>query len=200
MKDYYSLKKLEWPSETYATRHVDGTVTDAELTTDLLVWKETPKTSQQTKELHRRYKDLRGIKGRNAMVYLNTRTEDFDGEKTERDQVLLKLCTDGTESDCFRKLCEARDYMVKQERKCIALYPPKGNHLGPSYRKMVECIFGQSNIECTIYFQDLDKKSKMLTKRNGTYAVIVRREQGGTYADLLKKVKDTIGKENGMNQ
>ena len=200
VEDYCKLKGLEWQSGAYVSRHVNGSIADAEHTADLLVWEESPKISPQSEELLKRYKELEKTKGKQAAVYLRTRTEDFEGEGTESEQILLKLSTDSTESDCFRKLVYAREFMRKRERKNIAMYPPKGNHLGPDFRKMVECAFGHTDIKCTVHYWNPGGKNKGAA-RGGTDAIIIRREEGRTYADLLKKVKDTINNDNkGANQ
>ena len=130
---YDRIKKLDWPNEVYMSRYVGGSIVDVEVHTDLLVWEESPKISTQSNGLYKWYEDLRNARRKKAAVYLNSRTVDFDGKKTERDQILVKF---GTEHDCFLKLRESRELMMKQGKRSIALYPAGGSHLGPSYRKM----------------------------------------------------------------
>ena len=200
IEGYRKIKEQEWPSELYMTIRVDGAVEDAELTTDVLVWEEVPKISQQTSGLYKRYEALRSLKGKKAAAYVKTTIEDFNGGTTERDQALLKLQTDGSEDDCFHKLKEAREFMEKRGRQHIALYSP-GSFRGQAFRKMIECAFGTSDVKCTVYYKGMDREDKRTARKNNTNAVIVTREQGGTYADLLKKVKEVVNKdEKGISQ
>ena len=184
----------------YDTRHVNGTIAEAEHTMDMLVWEETPSTSLQTTELRKRYKDLNNNRGKKAVVYLQTRTEDFEGVQTERDQILLQLVTNGTEEDSYTKLGEAREYLEKQGRERVALYPPEGCQTGSHFRKMVECVFGSSSIKCTVYYKKVERRDKVPGKGRGTDAVMIRRDKGCTYADLLRKVKSKLDNDKEANR
>ena len=195
--DYMRLKNLSWPEDVYTTRRVDGSV-EENTESDILVWNEQPTNSGQTAELFRRFEDIRKAKGDRAVVFLTAKTMDFEGRETVRDQTLLKLSVDGTERDCFEKLKQTREFLRRRGRVKVALYPPGGSHRGYIFRKMVECAFGGSDIECTVYYRGTTGKdtkapaAEAARRARATDAVIVGREEGKTYADLLRMVKKKI--------
>ena len=192
IEEYRRIKNMDWPKEVYSTCHIEGSVTEIGNDTDLLVWEETPKSSRQTEDTFKRYRELGTAKGERAYVFLTSETIDEEGVVTKADQILIKMTTDGTEEDCFRKLKSLKDMMMERGRKRIALYPPCGNQNGPAFRKMAECLLGTiKGIECVIYYHTPAMKEQKPRQRN-TDAMIISREKGKSYADQLRRIKDEI--------
>ena len=160
---------------------------------DFVVWNEGTQAGVQTKKIVRKYQDLKEMKGKIIYLYLTTKKVDTQGNTTETDQVVTKIETGCSEDDCYQNLRQVRDFMIKNGRKCVALYPPGFDNRGDILRKMAECVFVNTEIKCCVYYSRGRREAG--GRDRDTDAVIVSRE-GQTYADLLRAVKDGIKDEN----
>ena len=198
IQDYFRVKDLDWPNEVYRTRHSESPIVETENDIDLLVWEEIPKLSKQTEDTFKRHRELTTAKGEGAYVILKSEILNDEGEVTKTERMITKMTTNGTEQDCYEKLEILRNKMSERGRKRVALYPPGGDHNGPVFRKMAECVLGKiKDIECTIYYQTMERKEQKPKQRN-TDAVIIRRDPNISYADQLRKIKDGLKNETNM--
>ena len=113
------------------------------------------------------------------------------------EKILSKIETDGTEEDCFGKLQQVKEFMVKNGRTMLALYPPVDEENGDTLRRMAECVFGGTTyIKCIVcYRKGRRTPPKAMREREKTDALIVSCAKGQTYADLLRTVKEKIKDE-----
>ena len=190
-EDFARIKGLAWAEEVFSsTSHEDAPITQAGKDNDLIVWDEGEVAAQQSKKIMDKYLELRELAGDKAYLHLCTKSEDADGNCRSREQTISKIRTDGTERDCFVKLTEARDRMLDRERTKIAVYPPVGDDNGELFRKMTESIFAGTEIKCSVHYQHKRRE----TQKKDTDAIIISQE-GKTYTELLKTVKQGIKEE-----
>ena len=190
-EDFKQIRNFEWPEETYvSTKHEAGQVTQTGKETDILVWDEGEDNGSQTRRAMAKHPELRELEGDIAHLYLGVESEDASGKRRKSEQVITKIKTNGSERDCFQQMVRVRERMVEKNRIRVATYPPGTDENGEVFRKMAECVFAGTNIECGVYYQH---KTKEPHKRE-TEAIIVKQE-GKTYAELLRSIKIGMGKE-----
>jgi len=192
IKDFDTIKNMQWKESLYTTKIVNESVVRAGRDSDLLVWQEKPREGAQTERILNRHEELRETRGDAVHVYLTSKTVDGDGTERIQEQVLIKRTTDGSEADCFDTLKEVRQWMSEHGRGALALYPPCEESRGPLFRKMIECVFAGSGVACAVHYEAPLTGAVARREREVTSAIIVGKPEGGTYADLLKKVKSGL--------
>ena len=195
--DYKRVKEYIWPEEIYKrTKREDVFSPKMAKGRDILIWDEGDKKGEQTKTWLERYPDLKEMTGKITHIYVTMRKVDSQGESVVDEQVITRVETDGTEKDCYGGLTRAADFMVKNGRKAILMYPPIEESNGTAFRKMVECVFADTEVDCTIIYGRVDKRiAKRARERNSGDAVIVKRSEGETYADMLRKIKEGLNEK-----
>ncbi|KAJ8964366.1 hypothetical protein NQ317_003010 [Molorchus minor] len=83
--------------------------------------------------------------------------------------------------------------MVKTKREKVAVYPPKEDAEGTKTRKLAEVIFRGTGMKCLIYLEQRAKGQREQTQKTkrDTEAILVSQD-GRSYAELLKTVKETV--------
>ena len=150
---------------------------------NLVVWDEGKTREEQTKRLMDKFRELKEMTGKTTFLYITTKRIDHEGNKIEREQMLTKIETDCSELDCYENLMRVRDFMEKN----VALYSPGDARRVEIFGKMAECIFGGTGLNCCVYRSSSKKENSQ--KGRDTDAIIVSQE-GKSYADLLKVVKE----------
>ena len=74
----------------------------------------------------------------------------------------------------------------------LCIHPPGGDHRAKELRKMVECIFHDTNIESHIYAKQQTKVYNNKNLRGRTTNAIIVSEEGKLYPNLLRTVKNQI--------
>ena len=192
-EEYRKLKKYEWPEEVYTVKHAEGI--EPPPSHDLVAWDEGTKRSRQTRYITNKYPDLKDLAGKITYVHLTTKKVNAEGKVDVAERILTKIETDGTEEDCYDNLVEVKNFMVKNGRTTVALYPPIDERNGDTFGNMLECVFGSTSIKCTAYYTKERRPLKKTSEKNRTDAVIISRGKGQTYADLLRIVKEKIKNE-----
>ena len=188
--DFVSAKELEWPEKVYTvTKHEEGTITQVGKEFDLIIWDEGKDANTQTREALNRYQELQELEGEMALLYLTTKSVDAQGTHKTRDQVITRLKTDGSEKDCYNKLKNFMRRMKGKQRTKVAVYPPGEDGDGSVLRKMAECVFAGTGIECRVRYKE---KRRAIQKGGRRTDAIIVTQEGKTYADLLRGVKDAM--------
>lgn len=131
LADFARVKNYTWPEEVYlATKHEIGPMVKIGKEYDLLVWDEGEASGSQTNKVLDKYNELKELEGDTTYLYLTTKQVDASGRKIERNQIVTKMKTDGSEADCFHKLCHLKDNMKREGRKLVAMYPPSDDDRG----------------------------------------------------------------------
>lgn len=181
LADFARVKNYTWPEEVYlATKHEIGPMVKIGKEYDLLVWDEGEASGSQTNKVLDKYNELKELEGDTTYLYLTTKQVDASGRKIERNQIVTKMKTDGSEADCFHKLCHLKDNMKREGRKLVAMYPPSDDDRGEVFRKMVECTFAGSDIQCCVCYTN--KRRERQSRERETDALIVCKEEGRTFA------------------
>ena len=192
---YQDLKKYEWPEDLCTVEHREGT--EPPPSYDLVVWDEGEKRCPQTKQMFQKHPELEELSGQVTYLYLTTKKVEADGKTDVTEKILTKVETDGTEEDCFGKLLQVKEFMAKNGRATLALYPPVDEGNGDTLRRMAECVFGgggTTNIRCAVYYRGGRRAppKAAMREREKTDALIVTCAKEQTYADLLRSVKEKI--------
>uniref|UniRef100_V5G8T2 CCHC-type domain-containing protein n=1 Tax=Anoplophora glabripennis TaxID=217634 RepID=V5G8T2_ANOGL len=150
------------------------------------------------KAIEERYPDLQDIEGDVSVLAVSTKVEDKEGFVKVRERHIYKVATTGEGEDWFHRLSQVRDKMVSHKRGRLSLYPPISDGNGARTRKMLECLLQGTNIKGTIYVKGMPRDKHggtppgNVVKRNrDTEAILVERG-GNSYADLLRRVKDSV--------
>ena len=197
-EDFVAIKNANWPLGIFArSRHVEGAITQAGREEDILVWDEGNSAGPQTKRVLGKYPELGEKKDEYAQLYVTTKMRDSKGKESQKEQVITQRVADGSERHCYAQLEAMKTDMMKSGREAIAIYPPRNDGNGVIVQKMVECIFGNTGIQCKVYFTTKGENKTSERKVNGnTGAVIVSKTEGKSFAELLRAVKDGMkGKE-----
>lgn len=146
-----------------------------------------------------RYPDLKELDGDIAMLTICIKKEDNKGKETVSERHIFKVETDGTQEQWFDALVQIKQVLVNKKRTKVALHPPLSDSKGQKTRRMLECIFKDTNIKCLVYVRakvagtDGETKGQRgrSSKPPNTEAIIVK-QQGKTYSDLLKEVRERV--------
>ena len=188
------ITNQDWPDEVYtATRHINGSVLQKDREADLVIWDEGEAAGLQTRAAVKKYEELRELKGEMAHLLLSTTTVDATGQRTPKERAITRLQTDGSNEDCFLKLTMVKNNLKERGSKSVAVYPPVGDERGDAFRKIAECVFAGTGVTCWVCYNNKKRKSEQ--RKRETDAIIIKGEEGRTFADLLKTVKEGIGKE-----
>lgn len=98
------------------------------------------------------------------------------------------------EEEWYNALLIIKNKMRHQRNKKIALFPPVTDKRGIETEKIMEVIFHGTDIKCIIFVRKLEGRKERVPIRDrnrGTDALIINQE-GKTYAELLKKVKEGL--------
>ena len=88
-----------------------------------------------------KYRELKEMTGKTTYLHITTKRIDHEGNKIERERVLTKMETDCSESDCYENLLHVREFMEKNDRTNVALYPPGDGRSGETFDRMAECTY-----------------------------------------------------------
>ena len=117
---------------------------------NLVVWDEGKNRGEQSKRLMDKFRELKEMTEKTTYLYITTKRIFNEGNKMEREQILTKIETDGSNHDCYENLMRVKYFMINNGRNSVALYPPGDGRGGDTFRKMAECIFGDPGINCCL--------------------------------------------------
>lgn len=118
-----------------------------------------------------------------------------EGQQKETKRWVTRVEINDDSEDLFNTLCALRDRLVMGNRKKVALYPTHTDPDGRNMRQILECVFRSTEIKCLIFIQKgygmpKNRNEPERAKRD-TVALVVR-EEGKSYAELLKMAKEKI--------
>lgn len=142
-----------------------------------------------------RYPCIRNVKEDLAILEQKSsiRVRDNNSNKEETQKV-IKITFDGTEKDLFYKVAKLKQETLTD--KNIALHEINMDIV--RFRKLMENFYRGSDTKITIYEEEKKRSYARAAKKQkikGTYALIVEGQEGMTYNDVLKNVKEVLGKE-----
>lgn len=147
-----------------------------------------------------RFPDIVDLDGNLATLAITTKLE-LEGEvQRSSERYIYKIELEGTQpQEWYNNLEAVKGKLVRDGRAKIALYPPVTDPGGVKTRKLLECILYGTNTKGLIYVKEKPgRKSKGETEmaprveRERDTEVVIVRDQGKTYADLLREVKDNV--------
>lgn len=146
------------------------------------------------KILNDRFPEFKDLGGRLETINITTKVV-VDGRVDVKERWVTRAEINNDGEDLFNTLAQIRDKALEGDRKKLAFYPTQNDLSGTQMRKMLECLFRKTEIKCLVYVPGTNSKEsiggKYRREDRDIVAVLVK-EEGKSYADLLKTVKDRI--------
>lgn len=200
---YKQIAQLQWAEGIFKSAHMaEGSPLQANRDADVVVWAQDDEEEEIQKQIFARYPELKDAEGNFSQISIITKLIDRQGLLKVNERLMTKIETDGSEKECFERLVNLKENMLEKSRRKVALYPPNKDSNGSRLRRMLECIFKDTDIKCIIYNRKQESDDERIQMRNyktkkkkkefeQTDAIVIS-QQGKTYSELLKTVKTTF--------
>lgn len=177
-EEFVQIAKLQWPANAFtATTLIEGEILPSETT--VAFWDKDPRGLYPV--IVTRYPDIEEVEGPVGLLSVTSKMTNKAGVVEARERKFYKLQGESS----YSTLSSLKDRLLQEEDAAIAIKSPSEDE-----RRMWEYIFRNTKIAVRIYNHLITKDRK--TREEG----VVIRSENTSYADLLKKVKTAVGKDN----
>lgn len=207
--DFNEIADQPWPKESYRiTKVAEGNPLGAPREFDLCIWtlREDPSMDRGLPRMLRdRFPEIMDVDGPIGRMTVETCTPNTEGGLQKRKKCYYRVEIGESEADTYDRLIELRKVMEKERSNKIALPSAYKDHI--RFRKMVECIFRDYENEIVVWHPSRKQQAETIPTQMATAAtkvnkkftntknegVVIIKQGGKTYADLLRDVRGALG-------
>lgn len=198
------LLSERWPEEVYLkTRLKEGHPLDAnDRDTDQIIFVQDGE-KDMNKGVYKAYADrfpeLVDMTEENSMNYITQTVKTFKGEtEVTTETSIYRINIDNANTMSLLSVLSVMNkaaLRISENRRTKVAMPRITNVEESKLRKIIEIAFRNFNGIVDLYIRKARRQQNPRTersKRSGNDAILIRRTEGQTYADLLKNIKDEI--------